>query len=223
MVTMACGGGSPLCLYAVVRADEARGLDARVRGLRRVVDGPVAAIVGRPRTRDARRAALEHDRVVGRALMVCTSLVPFRFGVNVRSEAELYELLRANVQRLCRLLDRLRGRVEMGLKAGLTARGGGDPVPAPSALVERVRALAPRRADRRERLERSPSGTIFSGSYLIPRVHIEAFWSALAVARCELPGVPLLGSGPWAAYSFCDLTFRPGGGHRARTERACAI
>lgn len=195
-----------VCLYAVVPAGEADGVCAGARGLRSVVCGPVAAIVGKPGNESA-RAALRHDRVVGRAVEVCSSVVPFRLGVELQSEA-VQEVLQTNLQVLSSHLARFHGRVEMGLKAKLLAPAADEPLRLPFGL-ERVRALVPSNEDRREGLRRASAGQVFEGCYLISRQAVDAYWSAVEEIRSVLPDLPLLGSGPWAAYSFCDFALRP--------------
>lgn len=198
------GARGPICLYAVVPASQAHAL--RASDLRDVVCGPIAALVGR-RGRDAgRRGALRHDRIVGRALDVCSSVVPFRFGTDVRSEGEVHDVLALNLDSLPRHLEHFQGRVEMGLKVKL-------PPAVMSAVLssglDRVRVLAPGPADRRERLIRVSTGQVFEGNYLVRRRAVGAFWSAVEEVRTALPELPILGSGPWAPYSFCDFALQP--------------
>jgi gas vesicle protein GvpL/GvpF len=197
----------PICLYALVPADDAKALGGAARGLRLVRCGPVLAITGRTGREPELQAALRHDRIVGRALETCSSVVPFRLGVEFRCQAELEHLLQANLPSLTGHLARLAGRVEMGFKARLA----GAAIPGPMRLpfdLERVRALAPDPKDRREQLARAPTGDVFEGCYLILRQAIAAFWSAVEDLRRRVTGLPVLGSGPWAAYSFCDFALR---------------
>ena len=198
----------PICLYALVPADDAKALGRAARGLRLVPCGPILAITGRPSREPELHAALRHDRIVGRALETCSSVVPFQLGVEFRSEAELRHLLEANLRSLSGHLARLAGRVEMGFKAKLAASA----VPRPMRLpfdLELVHALAPRTEDRREQLEHGRTGQVFEGCYLILRQAIAAFWSAVEELRRTTTELPVLGSGPWAAYSFCDFALRP--------------
>ena len=157
------------------------------------------------------RAALRHDRIVGRVLDACPSVVPFRVGVELRSETELLHVLEANEKQLTRHLARFRGRVEMGLKVKLATHADGE-LRRLLAGLGRVRALAPLEEDRREGSRRASSGHVFEGCYLIPRRAVDAFWSAAGELHRTFPDLPLLGSGPWAAYSFCDLALQPAQG-----------
>jgi hypothetical protein len=195
-------------LYAVVPAEEASRLPLR-RSFSVLTCGPTAALFGAPRPgANAVRAALSHDRIVGLALAACSSVVPFRLALELASATELDALCRLNSAALADQLARFRGRVEMGLKMRLPA-----PAADPSSLLrrglDRVRELAPKPADRCERLGFSPQGgaggRMFAASYLVPRHAIDDFWRATEGIRRLAPELPLLGSGPWAAYSFCDV------------------
>jgi hypothetical protein len=195
-------------LYAVVPTHEALAQRKALRGLRLVACGPVAAVVGKP-TQEVPRAALRHDRGVGRALEACASVVPFRLGLVLEPKAELPHVLKVNLPTLSRYLARFRGRVEMSFKVKLAAPPSGEPLRLPFSL-ERFHALAPEPPDRREQVKRTPTARIFEGSYLVSRQDIEHFWSAVHEIQQACPGLPLVGSGPWAPYSFCDFALRPG-------------
>ena len=95
----------------------------------------------------------------------------------------------------------------MGLKARIAAPAEDGLLRLPFGL-DRVRALAPQPVDRRERLSRGRQGTTFEGGYLISRRAVDEFWRALDDIRRAVREVPLLGSGPWAPYSFCDAPLR---------------
>jgi len=198
----------PLCLYAIVPADDAKVLRGATRGLRLVPCGSVLAITAKPDGGPELRAARRHDHIVGRALETCSSVVPFRLGVEFQSEDEVRGMLEVNLPSLRGHLARLAGRVEMGFKAKLAAPAAPRPTRLPFDL-ERVHALAPRTEDRREQLERGRTGQVFEGCYLILRQAIAAFWSAVEETRRTATDLPVLGSGPWAAYSFCDFALRP--------------
>jgi hypothetical protein len=190
----------------VVPAEEALTFAARSRGLPVLSCGPVAAVFGHPPTYDDEvRAAVWHDRVVGLALETCSSVVPFRFGIMLESEAELAAIVSLNATELSRQLARFQGRVEMGLKVRLAAAD--ELLRAPFGL-DQVRTLAPDEEDRSERIVRNGRERIFEGCYLIPRQAVDGFWRALDGIRHRAPELPLLGSGPWAAYTFCDVPLR---------------
>lgn len=203
-----------LHLYGVVLADEARLLEACAHGLSILSCGPVSAIFGhRPPGGDEVHAAVWHDRIVGLVFETCSSVVPFRMGITLASEAELQAILSLNVSEFSQQLTRFQGRVEMGLKVRLRAATADEPLRLPFGL-DRVRALAPEQEDRSERLLRRSHRRIFEGCYLISRQAVEDFWRALDGIRRLDSELPLLGSGPWAAYSFCDVPLRCGVGQQ---------
>ena len=204
---MAGSSGKPVRLYAVVPAGEGFASGEIMRDVRTVDCGSIAALAGEACTQERNAAAIRHDDIVRAAVEQHSSVVPFRFGTELRSEPELRWLLEANGQTLSDQLSRFCGRLEMGLKARLT------PETAPGVQLlrlpfglERIRALAPLAGDRQEKLGTGPGGTIFEGCYLIGRNAIDRFWDALERIRSAVPELALLGSGPWAPYSFCDFT-----------------
>ncbi|WP_224249739.1 GvpL/GvpF family gas vesicle protein [Hyalangium gracile] len=213
-----------LGLYAVVAADQALAARARLRGLRWVTRGPLTAIVGKPES-ESQRAALRHDRIVGKALAACGAVVPFRLGVVLRSQEELHRVLTANEEVLCQYLARFHGRVEMALKVKLPELLAGGLSQLPFSL-EGLRALAPDSQSRRESMKRTLTGQMFDGCYLISRRDVDSFWAATDQIRQAFPSLLMLGSGPWAPYSFCDFTLAPAAGDRVlldeHKERACA-
>lgn len=201
-----------LRLHAVVPAGEV----PSATGLCTIACGSITGLAGGIRSEPAPRAALRHARVIGRALAACASVVPFRLGTDAPSAVALRATLAANEPALVRQLARLAGRVEMGLRVKLPSLAA---IEALRAGLAPIRALAPCREDRRERLISSAAGQVFEGCYLISRGDIAAYWSGAGAVREALRGAPLVGSGPWAAYSFCDLVLRPDLGRNA-TGRA---
>ena len=105
-----------LLLHVAVPAGEAPGALGRALGARSVACGPVAAILGPVRREGTTRAALRHARIVGHALETCSSVVPFRAGIEVGSERDARALLAENREELSVRLQELAGHVEMGLK-----------------------------------------------------------------------------------------------------------
>jgi len=195
-------------LYAAVHAADATAARAAGRGLAVVVAGAAAAVVGpRPRTTDIVALAMAHDRVMQRLLTRCSSVLPFRCGVAAPPAEDVRRLFQDNSATLMRQLGRFQGRVEMGLK--IKARGPGQT--AADFEVGPVHELVPGVDDRRERLIERADGGLFEGVYLIARDRIEEFWAALDRLRVALPGQPIVGVGPFAPYSFCDIQIDPTG------------
>jgi hypothetical protein len=198
-------------LYALVPAEDAPRLPSR-RSFSVHTCGSAAALFGPSRPgANAVLSALRHDRIVRLALATCTSVVPFRLGLEIASMAELEALFQLNSTALAGQLARFHDRVEMGLKVRLSPSATGPAPPLPRGL-DRIRGLAPDAADRCERLDFSSAagapGKTFVASYLISRRAVDDFWRAIEGVRRLAPELPLLGSGPWAAYSFCDVPLK---------------
>jgi gas vesicle protein GvpL/GvpF len=102
-------------LYGIMRPGVALDLQA----VRVLSAGRVAAVVGPCNEPDPilpSRAELQrHQGVIERAMRVGT-IVPFAFGHVARSEGEILRLLRVHENSFCQELDRLDGKVQMGLR-----------------------------------------------------------------------------------------------------------
>ena len=185
---MSGSSGKPVRLYAVVPAGEGLASGEMMRDVRMVNRGSIAALVGEACGQERDAAAIRHDNIVRAAIEQHSSVVPFRFGTELRSEYELRSLLKTNGQTLGDQLRRFCGRLEMGLKARLTP----ETAPGTQLLrlpfgLERIRALAPLSSDRQEKLGTGRGGTVFEGCYLIGREDIDRFWDALERIRSAVP------------------------------------
>lgn len=156
-------------------------------------------------------AVLRHDRVVCAAHQRCSAVVPFRFGVTVADTRAAEGLLRDNEALLSRALTRLRDRVEVGVK--LRPLGAALP-----SGLEGIRLLTPLSGQRMEQRTQDARGPLFSASYLILRADLPRFWAALEALRPQLAGQPLIGTGPFAPYSFCTLTLGPAGAREGQAQ-----
>jgi glycosyltransferase involved in cell wall biosynthesis len=220
-----------LYVYALTDAPERPLPDCRGhRGARLCVhahDG-VAAVCTRhghiePRPDEA--ALWRHERVT-EALMADRAVLPVRFGTTVADEDALTAMLAERHAEFRAGLERVRGRVEIGVRALWTPPG---PAPEPDAaagaeaaegpgraylrarLDERARAerladalhgaLAPRAAAARRRVLVTPR-MLLSAAYLIERDGVDEFLAAVDAVAAEHPKVQLLCTGPWPAHSF---------------------
>lgn len=196
-------------VVAIIPAEDAGSLRRRAPRLRAVVVGDLCAVTGpaEGKPEDA-SAALRHDRVMRRVMEACSAIIPFRLGVTARSDAALTRLLSRSAEALTSELARLRDRAEMGLKvwlAPMAERSLDQEIERLSPELGRIRALAPRASDRKEQIQRAQGGLRLTGCYLVPRASVDAFWDAVDELRRAAPGAPVLGTGPWAPYSFCDV------------------
>jgi hypothetical protein len=166
-----------------------------------------------------------HERVV-ESLMADRAVLPMRFGTKVGAIDGLTTALIARRSDLCARLERVRARVEIGVRV-VVADGGRDgaleaaPPPAgpapPSgrdyllAKLGGVRAVrevgdelhAPLAARAVESRRRRPGpGEILRAAYLVERADVQPFVAAVDRARLAHRGVDALCTGPWPAYSF---------------------
>jgi Gas vesicle synthesis protein GvpL/GvpF len=132
-------------------------------------------------------ALLDHDRVV-HSLMDHGAVVPMRFGTVVADEGEIRSLLLKRRRELRGLLERVRGRVEFGVRAPQVATSTGRDYM--HGKLDAVRSLAPLAelaADTRRRHRDT--------AYLVDRDLADAFQERARDMKLSL-------SGPWPPYSF---------------------
>lgn len=197
--------------------------------------GNLAAVVSRSPLRpwpvDETQLTL-HELVV-EEVMGARPIVPVRFNTLFRTEEGILALLDERAQAFRSALERVAGKVEMGLRVLWEPPGGvGAPVPQETPnggpgteyLNRRLRE-AQRRAGLRaagERLirevqalfhplaveswlQRLPTNRLlFSGAYLVERDRVDAFTERVAEAQEEFPRLSLLLTGPWPPYHFVN-------------------
>lgn len=190
----------PRYLYAAVPAEDAKLARAAGRGLTVVVAGATAAVTGKrpPGSADTLALAMAHDRVMQRLMARCSSVLPFRLGVAAPAADELRRIFHGNSIALVRQLARFHDRVEMGLK--IKAKESGT-----TFDLGPVHTVVSDREDRLERVAEQRGAAVFEGVYLVKRASIEEFWAAVERIRDASPELPILGVGPFAPYSFCDI------------------
>jgi Gas vesicle synthesis protein GvpL/GvpF len=193
-----------------------------------VVEGPLLAVFTRhvhSPSEPALDALWVHERVVDR-LMTEHTVLPMRFGTRLASEDDLRRVLRERRGGFVTALDRVRGRVELGVRAlrAAAAEDGAGPLaaelPAPpatgrdyllgklrngrqadgaaAALHEPLAALA---VEARRHPPRSPQ-EVLRASYLVERAVVARFRAAVERLQAAHPTTGILCTGPWPAYSF---------------------
>jgi hypothetical protein len=184
-----------------------------------VREGPLLAVftrhehsVGDP----APDALWAHERVVER-LMADRTVLPMRFGSTVAGDDAVRRLLLERGSSFLAMLDRLRGRVELGIRVlqvsveqpvavavgppatgrdyllakmqnGRRASGLDDPL---SRLAVATRQQPPRSADE-----------VLRGAYLVERPGVARFRTAVERLQRAHPELAILCTGPWPPYSF---------------------
>jgi hypothetical protein len=217
-------------VYAIV--DSPRPVVMGLRGLAdksldvQTCDG-LAAVVSRDhaeRPEPSPENAWRHEQVV-EALMPRHAVLPARFATLFRERADLESTLGKFHDRLARGLDRVLGRVELGLRV----LGTPDHVPAPATtsapassgreymmarlaedrqrraadrLADQLHApLARLAADSTRRLLLAP-GLLLSAAYLVDRRRADEFRDAVNRLATDHPPLRLLCTGPWPPYHF---------------------
>ena len=213
-----------LLVYGIVEATggDASGVGLDGQPLYAVVEGPLSALVsdhfGGPLepTADALSA---YEQTV-RALMERGTVLPAKFGSVVEDETAVRELLRRRRKDLVARLVRVRGAVEIGLRASWRD---GSRVPSDarsqsgsSYLRDRLEL---RQSARRVASELDPLGALARSSrraiaprpdlpvlnaYLVDSGRVSEFVELVEQLDDRLDEVELVCTGPWPPYSFAE-------------------
>jgi gas vesicle protein GvpL/GvpF len=127
-------------------------------------------------------------------LMGERALLPVRLGTRVADVEALAEAIAPRSAELRAALDRVRGAVELSVRAVATAE---PPAGAADAVHARLSALA-RAAARHEGPE------ALRAAYLVDRAGVDAFVAAVRALQGEHDGLSVLCTGPWPPYSFTE-------------------
>ena len=157
-------------------------------------------------------AVLAHARVVEELLPLAGAVLPARFGVGFEDGTSLERAVGNRAADLDKSLDRVRGRVEVGVRVV------GDQTPPPAetgreylearqrqlAAIDELhdslaaRALAATRGNSRGQL-------VMSGAYLVDPEGIPEFQKAVGALQSEHPQLTFALTGPWPPYSFAEV------------------
>jgi hypothetical protein len=213
-----------LLLYGVVEAGggAVTGVGLDDRRLRTVLEGPLAAIVteheGNP-PEPAIERLREYEQTV-RRLMDGGAILPARFGSVLADEGTVHALLRRRRRDLLVRVRRVRGAVELALRASW--RGGTRtprqtaPASGTSYLRERLEL---RQSARRVASELDPLSSLARSSrrtlapaphlpvteaYLVECDRVREFVALVRQLDDRLDDVELTCTGPWPPYSFAE-------------------
>jgi Gas vesicle synthesis protein GvpL/GvpF len=198
--------------------------------------GDLAAVItrhGQAPAEPALDALWVHERVVER-LMADRTVLPMRFGTTLADADALRASLAARHDDLVGRLRRVRGRVELGVRAvarepdaaaAAPADGAGhDEAPALTGRAYLMTKLARGRAARDAAAalhgplaaravesSRRPCGPgeVLRAAYLVERADVPPFLGVVERLRRDHAGVALLCTGPWPAYSFAGEAAEP--------------
>jgi hypothetical protein len=203
-----------------------RGLaQAPLEGVR---EGGLLAVITRhahPPGEPALDALWVHERVIERT-MTDRAVLPMRFGSKLGDDDALHALLAARQQEFLGTLERVRGRVELGVRAmqpleAAGANGAADAAPVDALMsgrkylesklrnvkrVEREAAalhetLAPLAVATRRHTAHQPE-EVLRASYLVERPAVARFRGVVERLQRSHPDVAILCTGPWPPYSF---------------------
>ena len=166
-------------------------------------------------------ALWRHEEVV-EALMADRDILPVRYGTRLDDEAAVACALEERREELAAALDRVRGAVELSVRAAapgsLELSGPALPEAAGGAEYLRARARAAAGRDRMVKILHEPlsalarasvEGTphppeVFRAAYLVEYDAVERFTAAVGRLQSADPGLSLLCTGPWPPYSFAE-------------------
>jgi hypothetical protein len=149
-----------------------------------------------------------HEQVVERLMDECT-VVPMRFGSTVADEDALRDLLAERREALTAALARVRGRVELGVRAlgeaPAAPRSGRDYLLAKLQASRHADALhEPLAGLATDAVRRAPrdAGELLRGAYLVDGGEVARFRAGVADLQDAHPEMTIHCTGPWPAYSF---------------------
>jgi len=168
--------------------------------LRALGDGELCA-VWRPAAEEERTAdALWRHEAMLERLMEDRGVLPVRYGTLVPDEAAVLRTLDERRDELAAGLARVRGAVELALRAdlrdasaGFAARAAG--AGAASRLHEALTPLA------REAVLQ-PARELLRAAYLVDRGGVDAFVARVRELEAAAPQLALVCTGPWPPFSF---------------------
>jgi hypothetical protein len=146
-----------------------------------------------------------HARVVERT-MADRAVLPLRFASTLADDAAVAQTLEARRQEFHAALDRVRGRVEVAVRAAQPPGEERAPATGREYLEAKLRdtrslheplsslAVATR--------HRSAPGEVLRAAYLIDEANLPPFRSAVERLQRAYPEVSILCTGPWPPYSF---------------------
>ena len=186
---------------------------------RRTIDG-IMAIVGKAASDDPgadKEAILRHAQVVDELFARSGAMLPARYGRGFVDEAALAAAVRANASELHAALGRVRGCVELGVRALAPAtpepprraatgreymRGRLAELGKSERLALELHETLARCARASERNVELRSRFLLSASYLVPKDDVETFRRTVQSLQDAHPHVSIVCTGPWPPYSF---------------------
>lgn len=188
--------------------------------LQRIEGGELAALVSEhPVAPELDEEVLwEHEQVV-EELMSLATILPLRFGSSVERADALIAMMAERREEFLEALDRVRGAVELSVRAELPPPRVEDPPPRARSGTEYLMQRAEHERREREAVElvHRPLAALakcsippvgphdprqFKAAYLVEEAGVEAFGSRVSELNAGLEDVRVSCTGPWPPYSF---------------------
>jgi len=162
--------------------------------LRLVPAGPVAVVVGPAPEGEVDAEALWDRESLLEDLVDERALLPIRYGTRVEDDAAAAAAVVPRGAELAAALERVRGAVEVSVRA-ITPEGeeAGDV----GAVHARLSGLAREHA-------RHDGPEPLRAAYLVDRAGVDVFVAAVRELQQEHRGLSILCTGPWPPYSFAE-------------------
>jgi hypothetical protein len=213
-----------LLVYGIVEAtsSDPRGVGLDGQSLHAVAEGPLAAVVSDylgDRVEPTADALSAYEQTV-RRLMERGAVLPTQFGSVVEDETAVRELLRRRRKDLVARLQRVRGAVEIGLRASWRDGSRMPSVARSQSGTSYLRdRLELRQSARRVATELDPLGALARSSrraiaprpdlpvldsYLVDSSRVSEFVALVEQLDEQLDEVELVCTGPWPPYSFAE-------------------
>lgn len=212
---------SVLYVYAITDSHA----DPKVAGLhgaplRRIESGGLAGLVSEHAVAPEldEEVLWAHEQVV-EELMSLATILPLRFGSSVERAEALITMMEERREEFLESLERVRGAVEISVRAELPAPPAEEPAPRPRSGTAYMLQRAER--ERRERdaveLVHRPLAALarcckppvsprnprqFKAAYLVEETGVEEFGHRVGELNAGLEDVRVSCTGPWPPYSF---------------------
>jgi Gas vesicle synthesis protein GvpL/GvpF len=227
-----------LYLYAITQSpDSPDGTGLRGAPLRAIGENGVFAVASEHEDLEIEAGAdlWAHEEVVER-LMDRATVLPVRLGTLLADESEVREALRRRHRELAEGLERVRGAVELGVRALLDDGDEREPAAAaapshrgradaagPGTAYLLARLASHRRIDEAaERIHRPLASLarastrrrdarragLLNVSYLVDGARVEPFRARVEQLAEEMPDASIVCTGPWPPYSFSSSEVR---------------
>lgn len=195
-------------LYAIT--DDPAEPDPPLRAVRS--DG-LTALCAPAEPREVTPEVLWHHEEVVEALMEQRDLLPVRFGTLIPDEQAAARALEERREELAASLDRVRGAVELAVRAHpgraepaapVAGESGAGYMRAKARRVEAARTLHEPLAELARDSVVEPGLELLRAAYLVDRSAVDVFVALVGRLQRAHPRLDILCTGPWPPYSFAE-------------------